>query len=516
MVNVGGRSKGCSACRRRRVKCDLTQPVCLRCQRAGLDCDGPRQDLAFVEATIVPSRRKVEHSGSGASSHVSSPEAGPSATTQIEIGGQAGINVGSLTDVSVPNMETPSALQLMSLPSGLRDKPQEVYIMFTRKFIAEGGPVDLALRELQSRDITRLETSRTADCETAHLRAVLSFATIVFGAKNQQTSVTQQGYLNHGATLKHLNQALSRPDCHEFDEVIVSVTTLAMQEMLVPSGPKFFLNHMAGLEKLLDLRDPQLHCSPKTLSLYKCLRHMLLFAALSAGRASILAQPGWKRLLSQHCESDEEKQEQRLYDIVADCSVLIPERDKLRRVWDSDHQENTEEADSIQQRADQLVEQLRDWRERWLSDPNNSFTETSMYGTQAPPAMDYLREDTSHGVTDLVFSSISSASLFMLYNIACLHVLQINLSLPSDTHSSAKKEEYLAAAHASILDICRSMPYCLDEELHKELHAGPVAFWAAQVAGAVLKDDTSREGRVLKELLERKSGGGGSAIVWES
>ncbi|KAH7078142.1 hypothetical protein BKA63DRAFT_280422 [Paraphoma chrysanthemicola] len=516
MVNVGGRSKGCSACRRRRVKCDLTQPVCLRCQRAGLDCDGPRQDLAFVEATIVPSRRKVEQPGSGASSHASSPEAGPSTTTQIESGGPSGFNVGGLTDVPAPIMETSSALQLGRLSPVLQDKPQEVYIMFTRKFIAEGGPVDLALRELQSRDITRLETSRTADCETAHLRAALSFATIVFGAKNRQTSVTQQGYLSHGATLQHLNQALSRLDCHKYDEVIVSVTTLAMQEMLVPSGPKFFLNHMSGLEKLLDLRDPQLQCSPKTLSLYKCLRHMLLFAALSAGRASILAQPGWKRLLSQHCESEEEKQEQRLYDVVADCSVLIPERDNLRRVWNSDDQEHTEEADSIQQRADQLLEQLRQWRDRWLSDPNNSFTETPMYGAQAPPPTDLLRDETSHGVTDLVFSSISSASLFMLYNIACLHVLQINLSLATATHSSAKKEEYLAAAHASILEICRSMPYCLDEELHKELHAGPVAFWAAQVAASVLKDDSSDEGRFLQELLGRKSGGGGSAIVWES
>lgn len=60
MVGVGGRSKACENCRRRRVKCgkkyivrtilrllrniciDLARPCCLRCQKARLLCSGPR------------------------------------------------------------------------------------------------------------------------------------------------------------------------------------------------------------------------------------------------------------------------------------------------------------------------------------------------------------------------------------------------------------------------------------------------------------------------------------------
>tara|TARA_R110002003_G_scaffold55_5_gene4987 strand:+ start:36964 stop:38181 length:1218 start_codon:yes stop_codon:yes gene_type:complete len=405
----------------------------------------------------------------------------------------------------------------MDPSASLRDDPQEVYIMFTRKFIADGGPVDLALRELQSRDITRLQTSRTADCKTAHLRAVLSFATTVFGTKQKQTSVIQQGYLSHGTTLKHLNQALSEPNCHEYDEIIVSVTTLAMQEMLVPSGPKFFLNHMMGLDKLLALRNPQSPCSPRTLSLYKCLRYMLLFAALSAGRASVLAKPGWKSMFSQHCESEEETQEQLLYDNLADCSLLVPVRDNLLKDWETTpHDERAEGVNSVRRRADDLLDGLRAWRGQWLASPGNAYTETPAYLAQTQPSTYPRIDETPVGITDLVFPNIASASLLMLHNIACLHVLQVHISLPFDSQSTSKKDEYFAAAYSTILEICRSMPYCLDEELHKDLHAGPVVFWAVQVADMVLKGDASVEGRFLKELLGRKSGGGGSQIVWET
>ncbi|KAF2025976.1 hypothetical protein EK21DRAFT_33734, partial [Setomelanomma holmii] len=286
--------------------------------------------------------------------------------------------------------------------------------MFTRKFIAEGGPVDLALRELQSRDYSRLGENQANDCQTAHLKAVLSFSTIVFGAKTNQSAIIQQGYQGHGATLQQLNRALRQPDCYEYDEIIVSITTLAMQEMLVPSGTKLFLNHMMGLEKLLALRDPRSPCSPRTLSLYRCLRHLLLFAALTASRASVLAKPEWKAMFVQHSEIEQDLQEQQLYNILADCSELVVERDDLLKELNNGSNDQIQQVDNVRQRTDTILDELRTWRNCWNANPDNAFTEVPVYISPLQPSASSQSVAMPGAPYDLVFTTIFSALLLML------------------------------------------------------------------------------------------------------
>ncbi|KAH7179009.1 uncharacterized protein B0J16DRAFT_416754 [Fusarium flagelliforme] len=51
MVGIPGKSKACPDCRRRRVKCDLTRPKCLRCSKAGISCRGYEQSTLWVHRT---------------------------------------------------------------------------------------------------------------------------------------------------------------------------------------------------------------------------------------------------------------------------------------------------------------------------------------------------------------------------------------------------------------------------------------------------------------------------------
>ncbi|KUJ20462.1 uncharacterized protein LY89DRAFT_779225 [Mollisia scopiformis] len=48
MVFCGKPSKGCAHCRTRRIKCDLLQPACSQCLRAGKECPGYRDQLALM------------------------------------------------------------------------------------------------------------------------------------------------------------------------------------------------------------------------------------------------------------------------------------------------------------------------------------------------------------------------------------------------------------------------------------------------------------------------------------
>ncbi|OAA70209.1 Zn(2)-C6 fungal-type DNA-binding domain protein [Akanthomyces lecanii RCEF 1005] len=52
MVGVAGRSKACLDCKRRRVKCDLTEPRCLRCSRAKIHCQGYKLETIWVNRTL--------------------------------------------------------------------------------------------------------------------------------------------------------------------------------------------------------------------------------------------------------------------------------------------------------------------------------------------------------------------------------------------------------------------------------------------------------------------------------
>jgi hypothetical protein len=85
---------------------DENRPVCLRCQRGGLECDGPK-DLAFVDATIVASRRKIEQKSHALPTASNAPEAEGSADIQT------------------------------MHPSAPLGNPQENYIMFARSRLGE-------------------------------------------------------------------------------------------------------------------------------------------------------------------------------------------------------------------------------------------------------------------------------------------------------------------------------------------------------------------------------------------
>ncbi|KAI1122564.1 hypothetical protein F5Y10DRAFT_253787 [Nemania abortiva] len=53
MPNTGRKSPNCRLCRQRRVKCDLTQPACLRCIKYGVECPGYRKEGDFIFKTQI-------------------------------------------------------------------------------------------------------------------------------------------------------------------------------------------------------------------------------------------------------------------------------------------------------------------------------------------------------------------------------------------------------------------------------------------------------------------------------
>jgi len=353
-------------------------------------------------------------------------------------------------------------------------------------------------------------------------QAFLGFAMIVFGTEHGQGYITGQGYATHGLALKQLNQSLSDPNCYARDEVILSVATLAILECVVPTGTKNYLNHMIGLERLLELRDPRSRCSPESCELYKSVRHMILFASLRTGKPSILAREEWKTVLRANC-SDEELQEQDLYDVLADCTILAAQLDEMSANLELDLERATHQQEKIKRRALILLSHLSAWRKRWDSDERNSYSETSAALAGVEPTQEALGDDSPTPHTIFKFSNESAALMFMLYNTTLIFVLRIlaSLSLQNlDIHSNQQlplqdagysddlwnytKDEYVAAERLAALEVCRCIPYYAVRKSRLDTDCSPIVHWAVTTAWTTLCGNESAAGRWMMDLLKDK------------
>lgn len=333
-------------------------------------------------------------------------------------------------------------------------------------------------------------------------QAAITFATLLFGVQHHQNLILTEGYAMHGVALQRLNKALSVPGCHTSDEVLVSVVILAMLEIYMPSGPRNYLKHMLGLERLLELRDPEslANASYATLELYKGVRHMILIASLRNRSPSIFARPGWKAVLRTALSLDT-PEEQDLHDVLADCSVLIAASDEAADSQSAKSLRILQTRAEIGRKASELLGFLKSWRDRWDSTEGNFYTEE-----ENPTAI--AADVPTKLCTIYRFTNNSVARMFMLYNTALIYVLQIHSALAvSETDSShaasITNEHFQGAIRTAGIEIARSIAdYLKQKRARGETDfASPVVQWAVLTAWQSLGGTGSREGECMTRML---------------
>jgi hypothetical protein len=460
---------------------DENRPICMRCQTGGRDCTGGK-DITFVEATIVKSRRTEKR-------------------------------------VHISTRDTDLVYCPLPLSASLASSEFEICACYARKSLSGGGAVAVALQGLQLGDIIRSGTTATGG-QIFH-QAFMSFALVMFGSQHKQEHITGKGYAIHGRVLGQLNQRLSDSKYRTRDEVFLSVVTLALLECIVPTGPKHYINHMVAMERLLELRGP----SPKSSRLYKNVRHMMLFASLRTGKPSILARREWKRLLRTQC-SEDELQEEDLWDILADCTVLFAGRDKMLTNWDLGCGRSSHQRDNIKRKALTQLSHLHAWKERWDNDRRNCYSEVSVAPATLPTIEKSLEDGLLPFLTTFEFPNASAAILLMFYNTTLIYVLRILASVPvsfenTGLHSNQSvqdtlqdvghvEDDYLAAERVAALEIFRCVPYGLFQRSRLDTCGSPLFHWTVTTAWMTLRGIESVEGRWMVNLLNAN---GREAIV---
>ena len=402
----------------------------------------------------------------------------------------------------------------------------DIYICYARKHLRRGGPIDLALQKSQCFDF--LTAGKATTNGQIFPQAMLSFATILFGCQHGNGDIAIQGYTMHGVALKQLNQALSDSKCYTDDEVILSIATLSILECLVPTGQESYLKHMVGLERLLELRGPGSLCSPKSIELYKSVRHLILFASLRTGKPSILARPEWQTVLRANC-SDAEMQEQDLFEILAACTVLLAERDNNSTKRGSNLKTDTHQRDEVEQRALNLQRHLHVWKKQWDSDARSSYSESSASFARLEQMQQSGGNVSPPFLTVYEFSNISAAIMLMFYNTTVIYVQRIlaSVSLPlgnpgihsnqcsmqanlrdarySDYLSRQTKYEHVATERSAALEIYRCIPHYMILKSRLDSCSSPIIHWAVTTAWVTLGENESPEGRWITDLLNTRN-----------
>ncbi|KAK0119207.1 hypothetical protein ONS96_012269 [Cadophora gregata f. sp. sojae] len=482
----------------------------MRCLKSGLQCDG-QKPITFVVGTIVKSRRSTKS------------------------------NSRCPPDTNLCVSRIPRTALLSS-------SEFEIYICYALKNLRRGGCIELSTRSIQPTDlITPPVPAARHRIQISH-QAIFSFAAIFFGMQHRQARITQTGFDLYGMVLRRLNETLSDPAHNTNDDLIYAVVTLSIMEMFVSTGAGNHLKHMDGLEHLLALRDHNLPISLETSELYRSLRQMILFAALRSRRTSILASSEWKRQLREHVDSTDELMRQEVFDILAECTVVIALRDHALEDSQISFEKSQFRLKLLKQNALSLLDQLHSWKKRWDDDKEHRATEIPLTCNNLGPSETSRSDGALLFTRTLEYPNDFVAITVLLYNIALIHVLHILAlltspppkCLPAENPStsrlqtpSIKKENvlndpphfpkiwsqppdtqtpiinqsshtinpYLLAQDTPIQDICRSIPYHL---VNSHRASSSTLHWAMATIWIRLRGEESVLGRwVVRVVRER-------------
>ncbi|GKT51846.1 uncharacterized protein ColSpa_12027 [Colletotrichum spaethianum] len=283
----------------------------------------------------------------------------------------------------------------------------------------------------------------------------------------------------YGLALKRLNEALSDPLQYASDEIIVAVATLAISECLVPSGKNNYLNHMMGLQKLLDLQDPGTFW------------------------------PQWKSAMRVGA-SPKDLQEQDLYDVLADCTVLLEKREGILATWDLDAATATQQVREVEDHGCALYAQLYNWRKRWNAETARGASGTC---TIFSGVISTSNSPGSDSATSLISGDVLSRKMvveLVLFDLALLTLMHTLASLPCEAlhgpQNGAKSltEYYASQERRAALETCRCIRSYVEGGQCLDASVPPILHWAIVTAMKSLHHDTSVEAAWLRELVTSK------------
>lgn len=122
--------------------------------------------------------------------------------------------------------------------SGFVDR---ICISYTRRHLFRGGPVDIAVRVVETYGVS-LGYHQKGDGEDLLHKAILSLSIVFFGTLEKQPALMRKGRQIYSTTIERLNMALDDSEKRRSDFTLLAILTLGLLEVELPVNIGTFAN----------------------------------------------------------------------------------------------------------------------------------------------------------------------------------------------------------------------------------------------------------------------------------
>ncbi|CAG9956964.1 unnamed protein product [Clonostachys rosea f. rosea IK726] len=373
MVGVPGRSKACTTCRRRKVKCDEAKPTCQRCAKGGFECLGYTQRKLWIHTSTAPFRGE---------------DSSESDARRIRV-------VAARAQAASP----PSELSLIAFKD-------DFCISFTfANFVwrSYGSPW--------------LEQAAQGKLGALALDATRGLSQSNFGKANHQSVVELEGVQRYSTCLNILRDALMIGVTGEL-LVPILIMLIHSSSNADRAGSMF---HLKGIAHLLNICGPEAFQQQPLMNAFESARATLIIASLMSKQRLFLDEERWRTVpwaRNRHLKTPQSE----LADILVIIPGILQDHSKLEVVNDK----RPGRFADLQEKVKAQLTTLYQWRWRWQvrsgklvsvrveeNEQQSSFS--AAIGSSHVP----------HHRTRLHFETFSAAVELMIYNATLMWLLAL-------------------------------------------------------------------------------------------
>ncbi|KUJ16413.1 uncharacterized protein LY89DRAFT_749024 [Mollisia scopiformis] len=251
----------CQTCRRRRVKCDLTEPVCERCLKAKIPCRGYSKDLKFVdEKGRAQKRVQIKHEAYLQSIQADAEKIRASRKLELRCSSEA----------------VPPELSLVAFQEHVQMSHMDSKLFEGAKILA---PWTTARYDG--------EDSYTA---TQTMRALGS---VYYGRMYRHKESLDQSMIYYSKAIRLLASDLQDPKSVYEASSLNNILSLCIFEMMASPSGQGLIGHQFGIERLVEAWTPEkFRQQPEQMILDNC-RLAMSYVHMDVRKRSFLEQPKW-------------------------------------------------------------------------------------------------------------------------------------------------------------------------------------------------------------------------------
>ncbi|KAJ5248774.1 hypothetical protein N7468_000225 [Penicillium chermesinum] len=490
MVGVGGRSKGCKTCRRRKVKCDEEKPTCSRCRKANIKCEGYVQFAEFIHVNDRDAGKPL------VKRRASKPAQAPSSVSDASEASAASSNSEYCMELSLQNFCLIEPLYV--------NPAWDQQSMFTSHLIQRmfswsnnpSSPFSAAWVQVLLRD--------SKESPVLSHASIQALSTSFFGKVHGDRQIMQQGAAHYFRALRALQVDLQDPNRVTDDATLMAVLIMAIYELVASEHPSGWLNHYKGLARLVLLRGPEAHQTGVGFNVFSTLRSCLAIGYIIERKHLFLENIEWKTIPWAIQGLDSKVPLQELHDYMVDVPGILEDMDTLV-AWPPGVPGRSEFKDQAAQRALELLNLLYAWHWEWIRKfPSATFTistagldpETAMPIPPSPFESILWFNDSYRGTELITYNALR------LILMICLELTGIlTPGIPSAIGVNDPLLPMQGTRHDIAVEICRMADYHL-HSFRRSLGAFIILF-PLNVALVHLDENATEIKRWLRQKMAR-------------